>query len=302
MMIVAIIPAYNEEKSVGAVISETKKFVDEVIVIDDGSTDSTAKVAKSSGARVFSHPANKGLGYTMLEGYRIALARGADIILQTDADGQYLCSDIPKLLDPIKNGKADMVIGSRFSGSIEEMPFLKKRGNRFFSRLTSLMAGMRVTDAQTGFRAMTRDILIKIVPVAKYTYTQEMLIRSAREGFTILEVPIHFAKRKYGKSRLIGNIFDYGINASMILMRTIRDYKPIMFFGAPGVVLFLFGFGLGLKILKIFFTTGQIGTIFGIVTLSSFFMIDGMLFIFMGLFADMIQSKYIQIREHITRQ
>lgn len=301
MKVVGIIPAFNEEKSVGTVVREAKKHASRVIVIDDGSSDRTGAEAEKAGAEVVSHHTNRGLGITIADGYRHALKAGADVIFQIDADGQYKPDDIPKLLEPVIKGKADMVLGSRFLGGIEEMPFSKRFGNRLFSRMTSFLAGTKITDAQTGFRAMRRELLEAIVPTAGYTYTQEMIIRAAMEKFQVVEVPSYFAKRKHGKSRLIGNIFSYAINCFGIMAKTFRDYNPLWFFGSPGVVLMVGGFGVGMYVFFYFLQHGDIGGMVGRIILSALAMISGLILVFMGMFADMQQSKYIQLREHIKR-
>ena len=301
MKIIGIIPAYNEEASIAEVIQGTKKYVDEVVVVDDGSTDSTAETANQAGAFVHSHVSNKGLVSTILDGYRIALEKGADIIVQIDADGQYRASEIPLLLEPIKKREAEMVLGSRFMGKIEEMPFIKRNGNRMFSRLLGLMAGMRISDGQTGFRALTRELVQTVVLGSTYTYTQEMIIRASMERFAIKEVPIHFDKRQHGKSRLISNVFTYAVNSALIIIRTIREYHSLMFFGLIGILFILLGVVAGIPLLLLFMETGQIGSRFGLVVFSGVSILFGFIMVSIGLLADMMQTKYLQIREHLRR-
>jgi len=301
MKTIAVIPAYNEEESIAEIVTGTKKHVDKVLVINDGSTDATEKNARKAGAVVYSHPINRGLGPTILDGYREALRMGADIVLQTDADGQYLTTEIPKLLKPVVENRADMSLGSRFAGEIEHMPGIKKFGNRMFSRFTSFLAGTKITDAQTGFRAMNRELLENIIPTGRYTYTQEMIIRASREGYRIQEVPIFFAKRKHGDSRLISNSFSYGSNALSIMVKTFREYHPLKFFGVPGVVFILLGLLLGISLVDVFVKTGTFSGHTASVMLTVLLIITGGLLISMGLLADMMESKYRQIREHFRR-
>jgi glycosyltransferase involved in cell wall biosynthesis len=301
MKIVAIIPAYNEEESIAGVVKGTKKYVDKVLVINDGSTDSTEKAARRAGAMVYSHPINRGLGPTILDGYREALKMGADIILQTDADGQYLTTETPKLLKPVIENQADMSLGSRFAGEIESMPGIKKFGNRMFSRFTSFLAGTKITDAQTGFRAMRRELLENIIPTGRYTYTQEMIIRTSREGYRIIEVPIYFAKREHGESRLISNSFSYGSNALSIMVKTFREYHPLKFFGVPGILFILLGILLGLSLVNVYVSTGTFSGYTASIVLTALLIISGGLLIFMGMLADMMEAKYRQTREHFRR-
>ena len=162
MKIVVTIPAFNEEKTIGEVITEIKGVMDKtrfkynLLIIDDGSRDRTKEIAEKAGAIVFSHPINYGLAETFRTEMKKALELNPDIIVHTDADGQYLASDIPKLIKPIIEKKADIVLGSRFKGKIEKMPLIKRLGNKAFSRVISKITGTKISDAQTGFRAFTK--------------------------------------------------------------------------------------------------------------------------------------------------
>lgn len=259
MKIIITIPAFNEEKTIGDVIRDIKKIMNntkykyEVIVVDDASTDKTALIAKKAGAYVYSHPYNSGLAETFRTEMSIVLRKKGDIIVHIDADGQYRSKEIPKLITPIIKKEADLVLGSRFLGTIEEMPFMKRIGNKAFSRVISGVTHVKITDAQTGFRAFTKEVAEKINIISKHTYTQEMIIKAIKEKFRVKEVPIYFAKRKDGKSRLLSNPFEYAIKAWINIFRIYRDYAPLKFFGIIGTFLIFVSFILGLYILNIFF-------------------------------------------------
>jgi glycosyltransferase involved in cell wall biosynthesis len=263
MNIIVTMPAFNEERTIGNVIKsikdvlgrEKRKF--EILVVDDGSTDHTADAAKHAGADVIKHPKNYGLAEAFRTEIDEALKRKADVIVHTDADGQYLASDIPKLLEKIEAGY-DLVLGSRFLGKIESMPFTKRMGNRAFSYAISQIVRMKITDAQTGFRAFTREVAQKSNIISNHTYTQEQIIRAVKEKFKVGEVPIYFAKRK-DKSRLIGSPFGYAVKAWINLFRILRDYEPLKFFGAIGGLFFIMGVALGIWLLYLFMTTGVVG-------------------------------------------
>jgi glycosyltransferase involved in cell wall biosynthesis len=241
--VIVTIPAFNEEMTIGNVIKEiqntlnNQKFIYEIQVVDDGSVDNTANIARSLNARVYSHPVNFGLAETFRDEIQIALDNGADIIVHFDADGQYRSEEIINLISPLLEGNADLVLGSRFLGEIEDMPLLKKIGNRAFSRVVSHIIGFRIIDAQTGFRAFTKDLAAKVKVNSEFTYTQEQIIKSARKKFRIMEVPIFFAKRISGKSRLMSNPLDYAIRGNINLLRIYRDYAPLKFFGFIGFIL-----------------------------------------------------------------
>jgi len=302
MRVIGIIPAHNEEASVADVVKELKRYMDTVIVINDGSTDKTAEVAEKAGAQVVNHATRRGLGLTVRHGYQEAIADGADIIVQIDADGQYTVEDVPKLIEPIISGKADMVIASRTKGGIESMPFGKRFGNRIGTLTTRLVSGVKITDAQSGFRAIRRELLEDIQPTSRYTYVQEMIISAAKEGWKIAEVPSYFKRRQHGPSRLIGSLFGYIGRAALITFRAVRDYKPMVFFGIPGLILLAGGVAIGGFLVDVWLRTGSFTGYTASVMLTALMIISGGLFIFMGMLADMMQQKYYQIRELVKMQ
>lgn len=218
--IIITIPAYNEEDAIGKIILRIKKTMDKtkyrtnylVLVVNDGSSDRTAEKATHAGAFVFSNEINLGLAQTFQIEMKICLELGADIIVHTDADGQYIAEEIPLLIEQVENGN-DLVLGSRFKGTIESMSLLKRFGNVAFSIIISLLTGRNISDGQTGFRAFTRKVADKIPIISDHTYTQEQIIRASKMNFKISEIPIRFAKRNNGKSRLIRNPFEYAVRA-----------------------------------------------------------------------------------------
>ena len=289
MKVLVSIPAYNEEKSIGEVINDIKrelqgKYDFKIQVIDDGSTDKTAEVARKAGAYVFSHQINMGLAETFKTEIQQALKKKFDVMVITDADGQYLARDIPRLLKEIEKGY-DLVLGSRFMGTIEEMPFLKKLGNRLFTKVISKITNFKLTDCQTGFRAFTREVAEKIQITSTYTYTQEQIIRAIKAKFKIKEIPIYFAKR-HGKSRLMRNPFEFAFKAGINLLRVYRDYEPLKFFGFWGGFFFLIGFFIGIWLIYLFLTTGKVGRIPSTIACMLFITIGLQIWLF-GFMADM---------------
>ncbi len=292
MKIAVTIPAYNEEKTIGKVIEDTKKALDrkhnyEIIVVDDGSTDRTAKIAKESGAIVYAHPQNFGLAETFKTAMQKAVEHKADVIVHTDADGQYDAEDIPKLLQKLNEGY-DLILGSRFDGKIESMPLINRLGNRAFSAVISQITRHRITDGQTGLRVFTKDVA-KLPIISNYTYTQEQILRAAKAKFRIAEVPVNFLKRKDGKSRLLRNPFEYAIKAWITIFRIYRDYEPLKFFGAFGGTILLIGIILGIFVTYSFLTTGLVGGIPRVV-LSGVFITMGIQIILFGFLADMMKK------------
>jgi len=297
--IVLIIPAYNEEKTLRKVLDEARHYCDDMIVINDGSTDCTAEIAKKAGAKVSNNPINMGLGKTIRRGYELALETDADIVVQTDADGQYTLSDIPKLVKPIIDDKADIVLASRTMGGIESMPLGKRMGNWFGTKVTKMVSGYPVSDAQTGFRAMRRELLESILPTSKYTYVQEMIIRPAKEGWRIAEIPSFFKRRDDGSSRLISGLSNYASKAVLIILRTIVDYHALKFFALPGVVLLLVGIGFGIDVMYYYFQFLSTGIAINKVPstiLATLFITSGIVLIFMGILADIVTTRFREMQ------
>lgn len=293
LKVIAIIPAYNEEDTISEVIHETREYVDEVIVIDDGSTDKTKKLAEDKGALVISQPVNRGYGEATRLGHRIALKRGADIIVQLDADGQYVPSEIPRLLEPIIKNEADVVFGSRFDGEIKyTMPLIKRWGNKAFSFLLRFLTRLPLSDGQTGFRAFRAQALQFIWTESSYTISQEMVLRIARQGWRFKEIPITFRKRVAGESRLIKHSLQYLRNAILIFVKIERDFHPLAFFGGFGACLSAAGAILGLYLLCLFAIAGKVSVMEHQLTLvlSIFLFASGLQMLFFGFMADMILS------------
>lgn len=198
MKLIAIIPAYNEESTIGDVIKATSRFVDEILVINDGSTDKTGETARNVGATIIDNIVNRGLGKTIKRGYDEAIKRGADIVVQIDADGQYDPEEIPKLIKPIIDNKADLVLGSRLENLKYEMPWVKKQGNKAFTWLLCMLTGADIKDGQTGFRTTRKEVFETLEIQGDFTYTQEMIVKVSKEGWRIANVPVNFYQRSTG--------------------------------------------------------------------------------------------------------
>jgi len=254
MRVVVTIPAYNEEHSIGKVISDIKKVMSKtnhnwkIQVVNDGSKDKTAQIAKKHGAIVISHPRNRGLAQTFRTEMANALKLKPDVIVHTDADGQYPAEYIPKLIEKVEQGY-DLVLGSRFKGKIQSMPLTKYLGNLAFSKALSALTGVKLSDGQSGFRAFTAEVAREIKFINTFTYTQEQLIKAAKQKFKIGEIPIY--ARKTRGSRLFKGPLDFAVRAWINIFRIYRDYNPIKFFGGVGL-----GF-IGVSVLIGLYTVGS---------------------------------------------
>lgn len=265
MFLVIIIPCFNEEQTIAKVIVSipsniigiTKKLI---VVVDDGSTDNTAKKAEEAGAIVVSHKKNTGVGEAFKTGITKALRLGADVVVNMDGDGQFNPLDIEKLIQPIINHTADFTTASRFfdKSYYPIMPKVKFIGNKLMASLISGLVRQKFYDVSCGFRAYSNETLLKINLFGQFTYTQESFIDLAFKGLKMQEIPIHVrGQREYGKSRVASNLFKYAFQTSKIILRTFRDYKPFKLFGGIGVFFFVLSTLFGGFLMTHYIKTGQ---------------------------------------------
>lgn len=252
--IVAVIPAYGEEKSVASILIRTEKQVDKVILVDDGSKDLTGEIAKKMGVTVISHESNLGKGAALRNGIEYAKKDGGfDILVTLDADLQHDPADIPRVVAPLLDGSSDIVIGARPMDS-SVMPRDRVMGNKLFDSLSS--GGVKLRDTQSGFRAYTREALEKIKFVENGLAVESQTIMDAvNAGLRIKEVPVYTTYDgivpKRNAVRHFSHVFDY------IISRTIAD-SPMVYLGLPGIVAIVLGVLAGVRVLSIFAGSHQI--------------------------------------------
>jgi len=289
MNIIITIPAFNEENTLPNVINDIKQEMNKanynykILVLNDGSTDKTAEIAKELGAIVYSNPYNLGLAETFKNEIKKCIELKADIIIHTDADGQYLASDMPRLIKEIERGN-DLVLGSRFMDKNPNIEFIKSLGNKAFAKVLSKILKIKLTDTTTGFRAFTMEVAKSIKFINTFTYTQEQIIKAAKQNFKIKEIPIKI--RKTRESRLFKNPLEYAIKAWINILRIYRDYEPLKFFGKIGLTLIIFGVIIGIWLVYLFITQGKIGHTPSTI-LSMLLIIAGIQIITFGFLADM---------------
>ncbi len=292
--VVITIPAYNEDRTIGKTIAGIRLVMDntkyssnyKILVYDDGSTDGTVREARKNGAIVYSNKRNLGLAETFKNEVKACIKENADIIVHTDADGQYEESAIPRMIGKIQEGY-DLVLGSRFRGKIKGMPLSKRLGNILFSRTISWLTGVKITDSTTGFRAFTRVVAADINIINTFTYTQEQIIKASQQKFRISEVPVN--TRKTRESRLFRSPVEYAVKAWVNIFRIYRDYAPIKFFGLFGGMFFGAGLILGILILYSFLTSGFVGAM-PRVMLTVLLISIGFQILLFGFLADMLRK------------
>jgi len=264
MKLIIQIPCYNEAATLAAALRELPRKVDgfdsvEWLIINDGSTDATVEVAKANGVdHIIGFPRNKGLARGFMAGLEACLALGADVIVNTDADNQYCAADIPALVRPILEGRAEIVIGSRPIAEIRHFSPLKKLLQKLGSSVVRWVSRTDVEDAPSGFRALSREAALRLNIYSDYTYTLESIIQAGRRGMAIVSVPVR-VNRELRPSRLVKSIPGYLKKSILTILRIFVVYKPFAFFMSIGAAVFLVGFLLGLRFLYYLFTGGGAG-------------------------------------------
>lgn len=305
MKVVVYLPALNEAETIGAVLDGIPARLPGIesvrtIVVDDGSNDGTAQIAQRHGAMVVRHPKNLGTGRTFVTGVSAALRAGADIIVSMDADGQFRGEDIAKLIEPIFDGRADVALCSRFANGnlIGSMPLAKRAGNAMLTRAISVIAGARFTDVSCGFRAMSREAALRADIHSNYEYIHESLLNWRRLGMTIEEVPLPvLAERPVGESRIMSSVLRYGMRSGPVLIRAIRDYSPMKFFGAFAVAAIAVAMLLLLFVSVHWLRTGETAPYTSMITLGVGGLLFGFLLGAVALLADLIGRVRFELEE-----
>lgn len=263
MKLIIQIPCYNEEASLPITLNALPKQISgideiEILVIDDGSTDKTVEVAKANGVQhIVSMPHNCGLAKAFVAGINGALAQGADIIVNTDADNQYCANDIEKLVRPILNKEADIVIGTRPVSNISHFSLLKKNLQKLGSWVMRRISSTQVEDAPSGFRAFSRASALQINIFDNYTYTLETIIQARAKGLQLVCVPIN-VNPDLRKSKLVRNMFDYIRRSVFTMLRMFIIYRPFRFFSILASLFFISGSLIGLRFLYYYvFSSGS---------------------------------------------
>lgn len=295
MKLIIQIPCLNEAETLEIALNDLPKHIDgideiEYLIINDGSVDNTVEVARNWGVHyVVNFKRNKGLAKGFMAGIDACLKNGADIIVNTDADNQYCGEDIEKLVRPILDGKADIVIGERPIDDTEHFSPLKKKLQHLGSYVVRKASQTDIPDAPSGFRAFSREAAMHINVMNNYTYTLETIVQAGRSSWAITSVPIR-TNGELRKSRLFHSMGAYVKRSMVTIIRAYMMYRPLTFFSALGLIPFIFGFGIGVRFL-IYWIQGVGGGHVQSLIFASTLMLLGFMTFIVGLQADVIANN-----------
>jgi glycosyltransferase involved in cell wall biosynthesis len=259
----ACIPAFNAEKSIGHIVKECLLYVDDVIVCDDGSTDNTASVAEKNGAIVVRHEKNYGYGAALITLFDKAREQNPDLMVTLDADGQHIPDFIPQLIAPLSYPGTDVVVGSRFLKKNSNTPKLRQTGIKIITSASNIDGNLKLTDAQSGFRAYSNKA-IQVIHPTEYgmAASTEILSKVVNNGLKVVEVPIVIS---YDGTESKTKALPHGIAVLMNVLKYISIKHPILSYGLPGITLLIIGTILGVQFFDVYFNQNIvfIGTLMG---------------------------------------
>jgi len=285
------IPCHNEEEMLPRVLADLPRSIPGVariitLVIDDGSKDRTEEIARAHGAEVVKLPVQRGLARAFIAGLERAVALGADVVVNTDGDHQYRGEDIPALIAPVLEGRADLVVGARPVTAIASFSPIKKLLQRLGSAAVRVASGTHVADAPSGFRAMSRDAALRLHVFNRYTYTVETLIQAGRKGMRVLSV--HIGVNPTARpSRLVKGSGSYVMRQLNVIVRVFVTYKPFRFFAVPGIIVGTLGAMLLARFLWFYITDGGAGHLQSVI-IGALMTGAGLFLVAVGLLADLM--------------
>jgi len=300
------IPCYNEEATLALTLADLPRSLPgvdliEYLVVDDGSADHTVQVARELGVHhIVRHRRNRGLAAAFTTGLDAALAAGADIIVNTDADNQYCGQDIGRLVAPILAGQADIVVGDRGVAAQEHFSPIKRALQRLGSAVVQRAAGIPIPDATSGFRAFTRDAALHLTVLSDYTYTLETLIQAGARKMAVVFVPIR-TNPQTRRSRLIRNLPSFISLSAVTILRFYVMYRPLRVFLTVGGILLLLALIPGLRFIFLFSGSGGAAGHIQSLILAAILAIVGFQVCLIGLVADLVRMNRKMLEETVYR-
>lgn len=294
---VALIPAYNEERFIGSLVLTVRGYVDQVVVVDDGSGDRTAEIARKAGAIVIQHKANLGKAAAVNTGFAYVRRLKPAAMVMLDGDGQHCAEDIPTVLTPILGDGADVVVGSRFLDIKSSIPAYRQVGQHGLTMVTNLASGVRVSDSQSGFRAFSARALEQLTfSQGGFSIESEMQFLIREHRLKVVEVPIKVIYAERAKR----NPFRHGMQVINGVMRLVGQTRPLLYFGLSGLVIFLLGALLGLYIVNIYTQTHTLAVGYGLITVM--LCVVGMLLFFAGVMLHSTRAMILDLRRALLER
>ena len=290
--VIALIPAYNEERCIGSVILRAREHVDEVIVVDDGSHDATARVAEAAGARLIRHKTNRGKGQALTTGFRAARTLRPDILVILDSDGQHSADEIPLLVAAMREHEADMVVGSRFRDAeqLAKIPQGRRMGLQAVTTVTNILSGVRVSDSQSGFRAFSaRALNLLTFRGTGFSVESEMQFLAREHGLNVVEVSISADYDDPAKRSPVVQ----GLGVLNGVLRLVGQTRPLLFMGLPGLLMLVFGLLMGLGVVSIYVASQTLAV--GYALISVLCMVMGTMSLFSGIILHSVRALLLSL-------
>jgi glycosyltransferase involved in cell wall biosynthesis len=292
--VIALIPAYNEERFIGSLVLGTLPFVDQVVVIDDGSRDRTTTIAQSAGAIVVRHDVNQGKAAAVNTGFQYVRAYRPAAVIMLDGDGQHCADDIPAVLAPVLENNADIVVGSRFLEIKSEIPAYRQIGQHGLTVVTNLASGVNVSDSQSGFRAFSRRAIEELsFSQGGFSLESEMQFLVQDSNLRVAEVPIKVIYAEPAKR----NPVSHGMQVLNGILRLVGQTRPLLFFGGVGVATLLAGLLLGLTIINIYARTSNLAIGYGLITV--ILCVLGVLLLFAGVLLHSMRGMVVELKQSL---
>jgi hypothetical protein len=289
--VVAVIPAFNEDKYIASVVLKARHRVDQVLVVDDGSSDLTCTLASEAGATVVTHPVNQGKGAAVRTGLQWALANRAQAAVLLDGDGQHRPDDIDQLVGAILTGDADMVVGSRFIGQARTTPAWRMVGQHGLNALTAIASGQTLTDSQSGFRALSQRAMWVMSDALRgngFSVESEMQLVAKQHGLRTVEAPVEVDYDVPLKRNPVG----HGLQVIDGMLRLAGQARPLLFISLPGLLLLLIGIALGVVVVNLYAEYRQLAIGYGLITV--LLVVIGVLALFAGIMLHTIRALLLE--------
>jgi glycosyltransferase involved in cell wall biosynthesis len=288
--IIVVIPAYNEERFIGSVVLSAHKYADKVVVVDDGSSDATADIARAAGAIVVRHEQNLGKGVALNTGFRKARELYPEAVVTIDADGQHLPDQTMDVVTPVLEHQADIVVGSRYLEQKSQVPGHRILGHLLFNMISNKISGISLTDSQSGFRAFSQRALRSITFRSNgFSAESEMQFLAREHDLKMIEVPITILYRDKPKRPVLA----HGLQVLNGMLRLIGQYRPLLFFGLPGMLILLIGIGWGAWVVEIYRTQQTLAV--GYALISVLLTILGNLTLFTGIILHTVRGLLLAL-------